>query len=109
MLEYGRPDPACWFDMEGGFHDAPGIDFFLMKPALQAKACGLCPMGGIDLGHHEDEVAEVTIGKVPAIGLKLVTHLVDEACRTIKIDLRIAPHQDTQQPIKPNEMIDMRV
>jgi hypothetical protein len=106
MLEYRCPDPECRFVMEDALDCAP--DFLLVEPALQAKARGLCPKRGIDFGHHEDEVAEVTIGKVPAIGMKLVAHLIDEAFRTVEVDLRLAPHEDPQQPIKSNEVIDMR-
>src|SRR5260370_41684797 len=60
MLEYRRPDPECRFAMEDALDSAPGSAFLSVESALQAKARGLCLKRGIDFGHHEDEVAEVT-------------------------------------------------
>jgi hypothetical protein len=41
--------------------------------------------------------------------MKLVTYVVDEAFRTIEIDVLLSADQDPQQAIESDEMIDMRM
>ena len=63
----------------------------------------------IDFGHEKNEIGKITIDEIPAIGVKLVLHLVDEIRRPVKIEFLFPPRQYPQQPIESDEMINMGV
>ncbi len=64
---------------------------------------------GSDFGHHESQIAGFTIDEIPEIGLQFVVDAIDKTGRAIKIDLLVPTDEHPQQPIEPEEMIDMRV
>lgn len=49
------------------------------------------------------------IDKVPAIGLKLVVNLIDEAPRSVERDRFLPSGHDSQQVIESDEVVDMRM
>src|SRR5262249_17756666 len=73
------------------------------EPELRNTAFG----GRYDLGHHEHEDRRVTFGEIPAVGLQLVMHVVDESTRPIERDLLLPAGQNPQQAIEADEMVDM--
>src|SRR5437763_980794 len=86
-----------------------GMERLRREAPLKSKPCSPHGWRFIDLGHHQDEIADVAIDKVPAIGLKLVMNLVDESRGAVKIERLVAPDQDPEQVIEPDEMVDMGV
>src|SRR5450830_1851714 len=79
------------------------------KRILEPEPRNLSFKRGIDFGHDEDQVAHVTIDKIPTIAKKLVLDLLDETLGAIKPDRLLAPDQHPQQAVKADEMVDMRV
>jgi hypothetical protein len=63
----------------------------------------------MNLGSHEHQIAGITLAKVPVVGLQLVANMVNEPLRPIKVHGFISAHQNSQQSVKANEMVDVGV
>src|SRR5207245_5826511 len=82
---------------------------FRGKSALQPEPRGRDGIGRFEFAHHESKFARIAFDQIPAIGLKLVKDAHGEAGWAVKVDGFLASREQTEQVIKANEMINMRM
>ena len=49
------------------------------------------------------------MNKVPAIRLEFVVNMLDEAARSVELERLFSPNEHSQQTIKSDEVVDVRV
>ena len=109
MLQNRRRDPEGRLAVEHARQCSGHCRLPRRKRVLETEPRSLSRKRGIDFGYDEDQVAHVTIDKIPMIAMKLVLDVLDETLGAIKPDRLLPPDQHPQQAIKADEMIDMRV
>jgi hypothetical protein len=107
MLEDRRANAIGGLVDKKSLIEAPLVSILLGKGSAQAKASCSRMHGRCKLGNHEDEIAVISIGQIPAIGLELVTDLFDKPSGTIESERLFATDQSSQQPIETKKMVDM--
>src|SRR5260370_229070 len=82
---------------------------FRGESSLQPELAGRDGVRRLKLAHNENEIARIAFDQIPTIGLKLVKDALGEPGGTVKVHRFLAPDEQTEQMVKPDEMIHMRV
>lgn len=109
VFQNRRRDPEGWRAVEHALNASAIAGCLGEKRILESEPRSLGFKRGFDFGHDEDQVAHVTIDKIPTIAKKLVLDVLDETLGAIKPDRLLAPDQHPQQAVKADEMVDMCV
>lgn len=95
--------------VEDAIDKATAISGFNCKCLLEAQSGRADGQIGTDLGYGKDQIGRETIDKIPTIGTELVVDLIDEAVGSVERDRLLPSDQHSQQVIKSDKVVDVRV
>jgi len=109
VFKYRGPDMEGRLNTKDSTGELRGPQVLEDESLFQAKPHFVGFKGACDLGDFKHQIIEIAINKVPAVRLQLVVNMLDEASRSIELERFFSPNEHSQQAIKSNEVIDVRV
>jgi hypothetical protein len=109
VFKHRGHDTKGWIVTKDSADDSRGAKVFKDESLFQAKL-GFPSVEGIrHFRDVEHQVTEIPMHEIPTIRLQLVVDLSNKATRSVEFEHLFSPNGHSQQAIKSDEVIDVRV